>query len=235
MKKCLTLVLAVALCLTAVAALAAQGVAYGVYSFEGEHPDSLIRATVDVADGVITAAAFDEKLIPVTVSGAEGWAEVEEETAAKLGDAVVKSGEKVYAASLSIGGEVWTVAEDLTVSNDAHGELLAYLCTDEGGAWYYAQESADLLDAQGQACATVTIGTKESTEHGVHFWPSALLFPGNIEALEQFVVANGTDYTLDDMKLGENGWQVADALTGATLAGAPNHLLLAQKAYEKAE
>ncbi|MDO4492376.1 MAG: hypothetical protein Q4C53_00665 [Clostridia bacterium] len=235
MKKILVFVLALALCLSCAAALAEEGVAYGVYSMEGEHPDSLIRATVMTEDGKVVSCAFDEKLIPVAVGGASGWNELDAETAAKLNGAVVVSGDKTYAAAFKLGDIVWTVDAELNVTNPEKGEFMAYVTTPEGGAWYFAQESADLLGADGNVAVTVPVGTKESINHGVGFWPSELKFPGNIAALENFVVANGTEYAQEDIKMGENGWQVADAVTGATLAGTPNYLLLAKEAGASAK
>ena len=62
---------ALALAITASgAALAEQGVAYGVYHQAGEHPDSLIRVTMDCDGELVTGVQIDEKLIPYTVSGA---------------------------------------------------------------------------------------------------------------------------------------------------------------------
>lgn len=234
MKKLLSVVLAAMLLLTATVALAEQGVAYGVYSMEGEAMDSLIRATVDMDGDKITAVDFDEKLVPIAFGGAEGWAQVDADTIAKLGSAVVTVNDKAYPASVAIDGIVWTIGEDLSMTSEK-GEFVAYVCTNEGGDWYFAQESADLLNDAGEVACTVAIGTKESIEHGVHFWMSDLLFPGNIAALEAFVVDNGVAYTLEDMALGENGWTVADVATGATLAGTPNYLLLAQKAVANAK
>lgn len=235
MKKIVSLILAAALCFVCAAALAEEGVAFGVYSMEGEHPDSLIRATVVTDGDKIVSVDFDEKLLPVAIGGASGWDELDPETAALVGDAVVVSGDKTYAASFSMDGVVWTVDGDLNVTNPELGEFMAYICTDEGGAWYFAQESADLLNAAGETAANAAIGTKESIQHGVFFWPSELKFPGNIAAIENFVVENGVGYELSDIAMGENGWAVADALTGATLAGTPNYLLLAKAAVASAK
>ena len=88
-KKLVSLLLALTLAVVCGAALAettTTGVAYGVYSNEGEHPDSLIRVTLTLDNGAITAAELDEKLIPVAMGGAAGWAELTDETAALLGD-----------------------------------------------------------------------------------------------------------------------------------------------------
>ena len=175
-------------------------------------------------------------------SGAEGWAELDEETAAKLGDAVLTVGEKKYPASFELGGVafVGTAEENGVVYtgevNGENVELMAYVCTDEGGAWYYESNPATLLNAQGEAVAEIEIGTKASIEHGVAFWPSEIKFPGNIERIEAYLSENGVNYTEDQIVKGENGvWNVADVTTGATLAGTKNYLLIAQRAYENAQ
>lgn len=230
------------LCAAAVSAEATTGVAYGVYSGEGEHPDSLIRVTLTVEDGVITAAKMDDKLIPVAVGGAAGWAELDDETAAALGDAVISANGKTYPASISMDGIVWQAAEDETAGaaytaeiNGEQVELMAYACTDEGGAWYYEQQTAQFLSADGEVVAEIELGTKESIGHGVGFWPSEITFPGNIANIEAFVVANGAEYDESAVSMGEDGaWAVADVTTGATLAGTPNYLRIAKAAYENA-
>lgn len=242
MKKmmfALVLALAVSVC---GAALAEQGVAYGVYNQSGEQPDSFIRVTMNCSGERVTDVQIDEKLIPYSASGAEGWAELDEETAAKLGDAVLTVGEKKYPASFELGGVafVGTAEENGVVyTGEVNGEsveLMAYVCTDEGGAWYYESNPATLLNAQGEAVAEIEIGTKASIEHGVAFWPSEIKFPGNIERIEAYLSENGVNYTEDQIVKGEDGvWNVADVTTGATLAGTKNYLLIAQRAYENAQ
>ena len=76
-KKLVSLLLALTLAVVCGAALAettTTGVAYGVYSNEGEHPDSLIRVTLTLDNGAITAAELDEKLMDVgsAVAGCGG-------------------------------------------------------------------------------------------------------------------------------------------------------------------
>ena len=242
MKKmmfALVLALAVSAC---GAAMAEQGVAYGVYNQGNEQPDSLIRVTLDCDGEKVTGAQIDEKLIPYSASGAEGWAELDDETAAKLGDAVLTVGEKQYPASFELGGVTFTGAAEesgVVYTGEVNGEsveLMTYICTDEGGAWYYESNPATLLNAQGEAAAEIEIGTKASIEHGVAFWPSEIKFPGNIERIETYLAENGVDYTEDQIVKGEDGvWNVADVVTGATLAGTKNYLLIAQRAYENAQ
>ena len=244
-KRLISLLLCAAmlmLCAAIASAEAKTGVAYGVYSGEGEHPDSLIRVTLTVEDGVITAAKMDDKLIPVAIGGAAGWAELDEATAAELGEAVISANGKTYPACISMGGIVWQAAQDETAGvaylaeiDGEQVELMAYACTDEGGAWYYEQQTAQLLSADGEVVAEVELGTKESIGHGVGFWPSELTFPGNIANIEAFVVANGTAYDESAIAMGEDGaWAVADVTTSATLAGTPNYLRIAKAAYENA-
>ena len=243
-KRLISLFLCAAFMLCAAAAVAetVTGVAYGVYSAEGEHPDSLIRVTLTVEDGVITAAKMDDKLIPVAIGGAAGWAELNEETAAALGDAVISANGKTYPASISLGDIVWQAVEDeaagVAYTAEIDGEqveLMAYACTDEGGAWYYEQQTAQFLSADGDVVAEIELGTKESIGHGVGFWPSEITFPGNIANIEAFIVANGAEYDESTVAMGEDGaWAVADVTTGATLAGTPNYLRIAKAAYDNA-
>ena len=246
-RKILSLLLALALSVLGAAALAetgaVTGTAYGVYANEGESPDSLIRVTLTLEDGVIVQADIDEKLIPVAKGGAAGWAELTDDTAALLGDAVIEANEKKYPAQLTLGDITWTgeAEAELGVSytaeiNGEAMELMAYIVTPEGGDWYFAQTEAALLDAEGAQAATVEVNTKEGIGHGEDFWPSELKFSGNIQALEAYLVANGVDYDLSDVAQGEDGvWAVADTVTGATLAGTPNYLRIAQEAYANAK
>lgn len=242
-KKLVSLLLALLCCALACAALAeaSTGVAYGVYSLEGESPDSLIRVTLTCEGEKVTAAQIDEKLLPYSVGGAQGWAELSEENAALLGDAVLEANGKKYPASFALDGVTFTGAAGETgivYTGSVEGAdvaLMDYICTDEGGAWYFACETAQLLSAAGEAVADVEIGTKASIEHGVGFWPSEITFPGNIERIGAYLVENGTAYEMDDVKKGEDGaWAVADVTTGATLAGTPNYLRIAKDAYAKA-
>ena len=244
-KRLISLLLCAAmlvLCAAIASAEVKTGVAYGVYSGEGEHPDSLIRVTLTVEDGVITAAKMDDKLIPVAIGGAAGWAELDEATAAELDEAVVSANGKTYPATISMDDIVWQAVEDAAAGvayvaeiNGEQVELMAYACTDEGGAWYYEQQTAQFLAADGEVVAEIELGTKESIGHGVGFWPSEITFPGNIANIEAFVVANGAAYDESTIAMGEDGaWAVADVTTGATLAGTPNYLRIAKAAYENA-
>lgn len=245
-KKLVSLLLALTLAVVCGAALAettTMGVAYGVYSNEGEHPDSLIRVTLTLDNGAITAAELDEKLIPVAMGGAAGWAELTDETAALLGDAVIEANDKKYPAQFTLGDYTWTGAADEALgvgyTTEINGETVSfmdYVVTPEGGDWYFAQTEAALLNAAGETAATVEINTKEGIGHGEEFWPSDLKYSGNIAAIEAYLVANGVDYDLTTAAQDESGvWTVADTTTGATLAGTTNYLRIAQEAYANAQ
>ena len=227
-KKLVSLLLALTLAVVCGAALAettttTTGVAYGVYSNEGEHPDSLIRVTLTLDNGAITAAELDEKLIPVAMGGAAGWAELTDETAALLGDAVIEANDKKYPAQFTLGDYTWTGAADEALgvgyTTEINGETVSfmdYVVTPEGGDWY--------------------LNTKEGIVHAEDFWPSDLKYSGNIAAIEAYLVANGVDYDLTTAAQDENGvWTVADTTTGATLAGTTNYLRIAQEAYANAQ
>ena len=247
-KKRVSLLLALTLAVVCGAALAettttTTGVAYGVYSNEGEHPDSLIRVTLTLDNGAITAAELDEKLIPVAMGGAAGWAELTDETAALLGDAVIEANDKKYPAQFTLGDYTWTGAADEALgvgyTTEINGETVSfmdYVVTPEGGDWYFAQTEASLLNAAGENAVTVEVNTKEGIGHGEDFWPSDLKYSGNIAAIEAYLVANGVDYDLTTAAQDENGvWTVADTTTGATLAGTTNYLRIAQEAYASAQ
>lgn len=191
----------------------------------------------------MTAVQIDEKLIPASVGGAAGWAVLSKENAALLGDAVIDANGTKYPAAFEIDGVTFTGAADEAYGaaytgsvNGADVALMDYICTDEGGAWYFACEQANLLDASSVSVAQVEIGTKASIGHGVGFWPSEIKYPGNIEHICAFLVTSGVNYEAGDIAMGEDGaWAVDDVTTGATLAGAPNYLLLAKRAYENAQ
>lgn len=88
----------------------------------------------------------------------------------------------------------------------------------------------------GNPAATVTVGTKASINHGEDFWLSELKFSGNIAKIAEYLTAYGADFAAEDVVKGEDGvWAVADVSTGATLAGTPNYLTIAQAAYENAQ
>lgn len=111
--------------------------------------------------------------------------------------------------------------------------------TQAGGEWYYANkdQGAQLLDEAGKVVSTVSIETKASIEHGVHFWVSPITFPGNIERIKEFIYENGVnyDYAPNDsiVKNADGVWTVCDTVTGATLAGTPNYLNLVKLACEQ--
>ena len=215
-----------------------EEVAYGTYSSEGEASDSLIRATLTVEDGKVTSAVFDDMLIPVANGGAAGIAELDDETKTALGDMVIEANDKAYPTSMKIGDYVFTAKADdktgVAYTAEIDGketELMTYIITKEGGDWYCSQDKAEFLDKDGNVVGEAKIQTKKDINHGEDFWPSDLHFNGNIEALEKFVVENGLDYDLSQMVQNDDHvWVVADAVTGATLAGAPNYLRIAQEA-----
>lgn len=222
---------------------------YGIYSMEGDAIDSAIKATVyyDLDKDQVVRIDFDEALLTAAVGGADGWAKLDEDTAALLGDDVLtlESG-AVYPASFSLGNLTWTGTVEssgprYTATMDGQEvEFVAYVATQEGGKWYHdnREQGAQLLNAAGEAIASVEIGTKESIGHGVGFWPSPITFPGNIELIKNYVYDNGVNYDYapdgSDIVMNEDGvWTVADTVTGATLAGTPNYFNLVKQACDQ--
>lgn len=221
---------------------------YGIYSMEGEAPDSAIKATVyyDLDEDKVVRIDFDEALLPATQGGAEGWALLSEETAAALGEDVVKLEKGIYPMYFSVGGLTWTGAEadgGIRYTAEVEGqevEFIAYVATQAGGKWYHdaREQGASLLNAAGETVETLSIETKASIEHGVGFWPSPITFPGNIELIKNYVYDNGVNYGYapdsgDIVKNADGVWTVADTVTGATLAGTPNYFNLIKEAVDQ--
>ena len=209
----------------------ARATVYGVYSMEGDAVDSAIRAivTYDLEQNKVVDIDFDEALLPCAQGGAEGWAAVDGKAA----------------PAFIVGGVTWTGAEKdgttvYTAAIDGEErEFISYVGTQAGGEWYYANkdQGAQLLDEAGKVVSTVSIETKASIEHGVHFWVSPITFPGNIERIKEFIYENGVnyDYAPNDSiaKNADGVWTVCDTVTGATLAGTPNYLNLVKLACEQ--
>ena len=179
-------------------------------------------------------------------------------TALGEADALVEVAEGVeYAKYLEIGGIVWTgevgshpaaaVAVDYVA--DVDGETVTlndYVRTQEGGEWYvdaamqpvYFLTSPEpvVVDASGEpsgelptnVAGTYQITYKENNGHGVYFWMSDITFPGNMEAIKEFVEENGFDYDYyadgGIVKNGDGYWQTVDAVSGATLDETPSYL-----------
>ena len=221
---------------------------YGIYNLEGDAVDSAIKADVyyDLDKDTVVRIDFEEALIPYSLGGAEGWGLLDEETAAALGEATVTLESGVYPMYFELAGITWTGAESdggVTYTAQINGEsqdFINYITTKEGGAWYHdhISEGASLLDADGQTVSTVQIGTKASIGHGVDFWMSPITFPGNIELIKNYIYDYGVSYDYapagnDIVKNDDGQWVVADVVTGATLAGAPNYFNLVKAACEQ--
>lgn len=237
-----------------VQALAAGGASiahtavYGVYNMEGDAVDSAIQADVyyDLTEGQVVRIDFEEALIPYSFGGAEGWAILNEETAAALGDAVITLENGTYPLKFELGGITWTGAEEdgaVIYTADIDGtrqNFIDYVSSAEGGAWYHEHrsEGASVLDGNGDSVAAIEIGTKASISHGVDFWASPITFPGNIELIKNYIYDYGVNYDYapagsDIAKNDEGQWVVADVVTGATLAGTPNYLNLVKAAVDQ--
>ena len=84
---------------------------------------------------------------------------------------------------------------------------------------------------------TYQITAKETNGHGTDFWPSPITFPGNMQAIKDFVLENGFDYDYyadGGMTQNDEGyWQTPDAVSGATLAETPTYLDMLKTLYER--
>lgn len=196
-----------------------------------------------------------------------GWACVnDEELLGALGDALVTFQANVrgtdtdisFAKYLQIGGVVWTgelgrdPAADPAViyTGEVDGETVVlgeFVRTPEGGEWYVDAALEDVYFLTGPEPAedasapnvakTYQITYKENNGHGVFFWLSDILFPGNMQAIKDFVTENGFgyDYYADGgITKNEDGyWQTADAVSGATLDETPTYLDVLKTLYNE--
>lgn len=225
--------------------------------------DAVIKATLywNMTDGEVYAIRFLQPMLPWDDNGVSmGWACVTDEallSALSDADALVTVAEGVsYAKYLEIGGVVWTgelgstPASEVAVvySADVGGRrvtLNEYAATPEGGAWYvdaamqevYLLRSAEpaLGASDENVVSTYRITYKENNGHGVYFWMSDILFPGNMDAIKEFVTENGFDYDYyadgGITQTADGFWQTADAVSGATLQETPTYLDILKTLY----
>ena len=220
----------------------------------------------DLTNNEVYAIRFLQPMLPWDDNGISmGWACVTDEALlAELAaaDALVEVAEGVeYARYLQIGGIVWTgglsshpaasVAVDYYAEIDGETVTLNdYVRTQDGAAWYVdaaaepvyfltdaAAPSGEASDEPENAALTYQITYKENNGHGVSYWMSDILFPGNMEAIKEFVIENGFgyDYYADGgITQNDDGyWQTADAVSGATLEETPSYLDLLKTLYEE--
>jgi len=239
---------------------------YSVYTKSpSSMQDAVIRATLywDVTNDKLYAVRFLQPMLPFDDNGiAMGWACVTDEAMQKelaAADALVEIADGVfYAKYLQIGGIVWTgeagshpaaaVAVDYRAEIDGETVTLNdYVRTQEGGKWYvdaslepvyFLTDAEPAADADAKNVAQeYRITYKENNGHGVFFWMSDILFPGNMEAIKEFVAENGFDYDYyadgGITQKEDDFWQTADAVTGATLEETPTYLDVLKTLYEE--
>ena len=171
-----------------------------------------------------------------------------------------------YAKYLQIGDIVWTAelgshpaaeeAVDYVAEIDGKETTLNdYVRTPEGAEWYVESSKRPALfltddtpspehdpneppsaPPENVACV-YTITYKENNGHGVFFWLSDITFPGNIQAIKDFVTENGFDYDYyadgGITKNDDGFWQTPDAVSGATLDETPTYLDILKTLYEE--
>lgn len=229
--------------------------------------DCVIKATLywDLDNNQAYAVQFFEPMLPWDDNGAAGgWGNMTDEAViSALGeDGVITftAGETEcnFAKYIQIGDVVWTgeLGSDpacevaVVYSADIDGQNVKmndYVATEAGGKWYVdasAQPAYILKGAQSVTSAddenvamTYQIEAKETNGHGTDFWPSPITFPGNMQAIKDFVLENGFDYDYyadGGMTQNDEGyWQTPDAVSGATLAETPTYLDMLKTLYER--
>ena len=221
----------------------------------------------DMTNDALYAVRFLQPMLPFDDNGVSmGWACVTDEAVLSelsAADALVEPVDGVeYAKYLSIGGVVWTgepashpaAANAVDYAAEIGGESVTlndYVRTDEGAAWYVDAAmqpvyflTDDAPAASGEASAepenaayTYQITYKENNGHGVYFWMSDILFPGNMDAIIEFVRENGFDYDYyadgGITKNADGYWATPDAVSGATLEETPSYLDLLKTLYNE--
>lgn len=239
---------------------------YSVYTKSpASMQDAVLQATLywDLTNDEVYAIRFVQPMLPWDDNGISmGWACVTDEALLRelsAADALVEAADGVfYAKYLQIGGIVWTgalsshpaakVAVDYSaVIGGQSVTLNDYVRTQEGGRWYVdaaAQPVYFLTNDTGAASGepessvyTYAITYKENNGHGVYFWMSDILFPGNMQAIKDFVTENGFDYDYyADGGVTQNAegfWQTPDAVSGATLEETPTYLDVLKTLYNE--
>lgn len=221
----------------------------------------------DLTNDEVYAIRFLQPMLPFDDNGISmGWACVTDEALlAELSaaDALVEPADGVfYAKYLSIGGVIWTgeaashpaAAKAVDYAAEIDGktvDLNDYVRTPEGAQWYVdaamqpvyfltSDKSAASGEASGEpenSAYTYRITYKENNGHGVYFWMSDILFPGNMEAIKEFVTENGFDYDYyAEGGITQNAdgyWQTVDAVSGATLEETPTYLDVLKTLYNE--
>ena len=239
---------------------------YSVYTKSpSSMQDAVMKVTLywDITNDEVYAIRFLQPMLPWDDNGVSmGWACVtDEDLLAELGeaDALIEVADGVYYAKyLEIGGIVWTgelgshpaasVAVDYVAEIDGGTVTLNdYVRTQEGGAWYvdaamqdvYFLTAAEPVASGEPDCAAYAyqITYKENNGHGVSYWLSDITFPGNMEAIKEFVTEYGFDYDYyadGGITKNEDGyWQTADAVSGATLDETPSYLDVLKTLYNE--
>ena len=238
---------------------------YSVYTKSpSSMQDAVMKITLywDMTNDKVYEIRFLQPMLPWDDNGISmGWACVTDNAllaALSETDALVEAADGVlYAKYLQIGGIVWTgefgahpaAANAIDYYAEIGGERVAlndYVRTDEGAAWYVAAAEDDVYfltddtpagsEKDGNVASVYRITYKENNGHGVSFWMSDITFPGNMEAIKEFVTENGFgyDYYADGgITKNEDGyWETADAVSGATLDETPSYLDALKTAYE---
>ena len=238
--------------------------AYTVYTkTPNSLQDAVLEATLywDMTNDEVYAIRFVQPMLPWDDNGdTMGWACVTDEDLLAVlaeADALVDFADGVeYAKYLQIGGIVWTgevgshpaAEKAMDYVAEIDGEAIAlndYVRTPEGGEWYVkaAEEPVYFLTSDAAAedesadnvALVYAITYKENNGHGVFFWLSDITFPGNMQAIKDFVTENGFDYDYyadGGITRNEDGfWQTADAVSGATLDETPTYLDVLKTLY----
>lgn len=115
--------------------------------------------------------------------------------------------------------------DDLELSIlDSEGTMAAYWDAIQDGAFAIYTE----WGGQPQTVTTTSYGSL--TKRGSSYWNFGIGWQGNMDAIQEAAAEHGVSYSLDEIEPGDDGWQLADATTGATASDFPDYFKLIQLA-----
>ena len=209
------------------------------------------QATVKVLDDGKLDVALDEAFLPHTLAivdlGADEWNKDNTAYYSSRGNEVrvakyVEYAGKVY-VGVTAGGSLTYVEADETGKAVGGTDLEKVILRNQGSmkAYYGIIRAGGFkliakLGAAAVPVTTTSYGGLTKT-NSPEYWNTGRTWAGNMKATEEFIEANGTAFSLDEMKQadkedaeGLKKWSVADAVTAATNSDFKDYFGLAQMA-----
>ena len=153
----------------------------------------------------------------------------------------------------------WISYNDTNYTGVTVGTALAYVESDENGnptgntileksilrnedtmkTWWESIAEGEFMvyrEFGGSGSAVTTTRYNGLYKRGSDYWPErGLGWQGNMDAIVEAAETMGVGFTLDEMVRGDDGWELADAGTGATASDFKDYFSLVQLAVSRLE